>query len=281
MTVMHEAYEIARHRCMERRIAHGEQQLALEDAGAAADPAVVGLHGLTATRRYVLMGSRLLERSGRRAAVFDARGHGASSPAPGGDYSYAAMAADLAAVLDALEIERALLAGTSMGAHTALRFALEHPERVTGLLLVTPAYDPDAASAGIARWDALAAGLRDGGIDGFVAAFDLDGLDPAWRETAERAMRQRLAGHTHPVAVADALSAVPRSRPFASWRELERLVAPTVVVGSRDESDPQHPLATARRYADNIPGARLVVEDEGRAPIAWQGGQLSRLLLDF
>jgi pimeloyl-ACP methyl ester carboxylesterase len=281
MTVMHEAYEIATHRRVERRIAHGQQQLAVEDAGAATDPAVVGLHGLTATRRYVLMGSRLLERSGRRAVVFDARGHGASSPAPARDYSYEAMAADLAEVLDALEIERALLAGISMGAHTALRFAREHPERVTGLLLVTPAYDPDAGATGSERWDALAAGLRDGGIDGFVAAFDLAGLDPAWRETAERAIRQRLAGHAHPGAVADALSAVPRARPFASWRELERVAAPAVVVGSRDEADPQHPLATARRYADAIPGARFVVEEAGRAPIAWQGGQLSRLLLDF
>ena len=53
------------------------------------------------------------------------------------------------------------------------------------------------------------------------------------------------------------------------------------MIGSRDEADPQHPLATARRYAEAIPGARLLVEDEGRSPLAWQGGGLSRLLLDF
>jgi hypothetical protein len=44
--------------------------------------------------------------------------------------------------------------------------------------------------------------------------------------------------------------------------------------------DPQHPLATAQRYVEQIPGARLVVEEPGRAPIAWQGGALSRLLLE-
>jgi 3-oxoadipate enol-lactonase len=54
-----------------------------------------------------------------------------------------------------------------------------------------------------------------------------------------------------------------------------------LVVGSRDESDPEHPLALARQYAEAIPRARLVVEEEGRSPIAWQGGQLSRLLAEF
>ena len=43
---------------------------------------VVLLHGLTATRRYVVMGSRALERSGHRVIAYDARGHGRSSPAP-------------------------------------------------------------------------------------------------------------------------------------------------------------------------------------------------------
>ena len=46
---------------------------------------VVLLHGLTATRRYVVMGSRGLERSGHRVIAYDARGHGKSSPAPAPD----------------------------------------------------------------------------------------------------------------------------------------------------------------------------------------------------
>jgi pimeloyl-ACP methyl ester carboxylesterase len=249
------------------------QRLAVLEAGAG--PPIVGLHGLTATRRYVAMGSRLLERSGRRLVVYDARGHGASDPAPGGDYSYAALARDLEAVLDGLAIPRAVLAGISMGAHTVARYALERPDRVAGLLLVTPAFDPSAGEARLAGWDALATGLREGGIDGFVAAFDVARLAPEWRETVERALRQRMAGHRHPGAVADALNAVPRSRPFAGWEALAAIAAPTVVVGSRDEADAQHPLATARRYAEAIPGARLVVEQPGQPPIAWQGGQLS------
>ena len=97
-------------------------------------PAIVLLHGLTATRRYVLMGSRLLERSGYRVVAYDARGHGLSTPAPDPKaYGYELLAEDLEAVLDALGLERALVAGASMGAHTAVRFALLHPERVTAL----------------------------------------------------------------------------------------------------------------------------------------------------
>jgi pimeloyl-ACP methyl ester carboxylesterase len=94
-------------------------------------------------------------------------------------------------------------------------------------------------------------------------------------------LRQRLAAHSHPDAVADALSAVPRSRPFENWSELGQVATPTLVVGSRDEADPGHPLATAQRYAAAIPGARMHLEEAGRSPIAWQGGQLSQLLLDF
>jgi pimeloyl-ACP methyl ester carboxylesterase len=240
------------------------------------------LHGLTATRRYVVMGSRALERSGHRVLSYDARGHGASAPAAEGDYGYPRLAADLAAVLDAAGFERAVLAGASMGAHTAARLALEQPERVAALVLVTPAFDPASArtAAELARWDALARGLREGGVEGFVAAYDLAGVAPAMRATVETVLRQRLGAHEHPAAVADALEAVPRSAPFDDPAELARIEAPTLVVGSRDEPDPGHPLAVAERWTGWIPGARFVVEEPGRSPLAWQGGQLSRLIAE-
>ena len=255
------------------------QRLEGEQAGAGAS--VVGLHGLTATRRYVLMGSRTLERSDRRVVLYDARGHGASSPAPGGDYSFAAQAADLAAVIETLGAAPVVLIGASMGAHTALALALERPELIAGLVVVTPAYDPEHPRGDLEHWDALARGLREGGVDGFVGAYELERLPQAWRATVETVLRQRIAAHEHPDAVAEALEAVPRSRPFERWSQLRSIAAPAIVVGSRDEADPSHPLALAQRYAQEIPGARFVVEDEGRSPLAWQGGQLSRLLLNF
>ncbi|MGI8803374.1 MAG: alpha/beta fold hydrolase [Solirubrobacteraceae bacterium] len=254
--------------------------LAHEEAGAGTP--VVCLHGLTATRRHVLMGSRHLERSGHRVVLYDARGHGASPPAPTpGAYGYADLAGDLERLLDQTGIDRAVLAGVSMGAHTAVRFALDRPDRVAALALITPAYRPENFPSGLDGWDALARGLRDGGVDGFLAAYDTGRVDPAWRDVLETAIRQRLAAHEHPDAVADALAAVPRSRPFAALEDLAAIEVPTLVVGSRDAADPGHPLATARVYAEAIPGARLEVEEAGRAPLAWQGGQLSRLIANL
>jgi pimeloyl-ACP methyl ester carboxylesterase len=253
--------------------------LAVLEAGQGAP--ILLLHGLTATRRYVVMGSRLLERSGRRVVAYDARGHGRSGPAPAPDaYGYDLLAEDLAAVLDALEIERATLAGASMGAHTIARFALAHPQRVAAVALITPAFDPDAPGD-YEGWDALARGLREGGVEGLVAAYDLASLPDRWRETVRTVLRQRLSAHEHPDAVADALEAVPRSRPFESIEELSRISVPALVVPSRDESDPGHPLAVGVRYAQAIPGARLLLEQPGASPIAWQGGQLSRALLEL
>jgi pimeloyl-ACP methyl ester carboxylesterase len=243
---------------------------------------IVLLHGLTATRRYVVMGSRALERSGHLVVCYDARGHGHSSPAPVPDaYTYELLAEDLESVLDELEIERAAIAGASMGAQTALRFALDHPDRVLALGMITPAFDPEAAvgPGAYAGWDRLARGLREGGVEGFLDAYDLDPIPEHWRDTVVKVLRQRLSAHDDPLAVADALEAVPRSRPFESWAELERIGVPAVVVASRDEADPSHPLAVAERYAAAIPGARLVVEDAG--PPAWQGGQLSKVLAEL
>ena len=305
--------------------------LALEEAGgaqgtsvapgapAAPGTPIVLLHGITATRRYVVMGSRLLERSGMRTIAYDARGHGQSSPAPDRRaYGYERLAADLLTVLDALGLEQAILAGASMGAHTIVRFALEHPERVAALGLITPAYLPDepapppSASAAettaatavasqpdappaatdaalatapadaFAAWDALAKGLREDGVDGFMAAYDFGAVPEAWRSTIETVVRQRLSRHEHPEAVADALEVVPRSRPFERVDDLAGIASPTLVVASRDEADPGHPLAVGARYARMIPGAELLVEPAGppaRSPIAWQGGQLSKALL--
>jgi pimeloyl-ACP methyl ester carboxylesterase len=256
--------------------------LAIDDAGEG--PPVVLLHGLTATKRYVVMGSRALERAGHRVVAYDARGHGASEPAPApAAYEYADLAADLLGVLDERGIERAVLAGASMGAHTILRVALEAPERVAALCVITPAYDPAEVGdpARLARWDALAEGLRTGGVDGFLEAYGDPDVPDQWRETVLRVVRQRLSQHDRPEAVADALQVVPRSRPFEDVDALGAIDVPAVVVADRDEADPGHPLRVGEAYAQAIPGARLVVEEPGRSPIAWQGGQLSRVIAEL
>ncbi len=245
-------------------------------------PPVLLAHGLTATRRYVVMGSTALERAGHRVITYDARGHGVSSPAPApADYRYQDLAGDMEAVLDAAGIERAVFAGASMGAHTLLWLALHRPERVAGLVVITPAYpDEFDTPERLARWDALAEGLRTGGVEGFLAAYGDPQVPERWRDTVLKVIRQRLALHQHPEALADALHAVPRSRPFATVQDLTAVAAPTVVVASDDEADPGHPRAVGEAYAAAIPEARLVTDDPGRSPIAWQGSQLSKIIAE-
>ncbi len=242
---------------------------------------VVLLHGLSSTRRYVVMGSNGLRRAGHRVVSYDARGHGDSSPAASpAAYGYDELSADLCAVLDELELERAVLAGASMGAHTILRLALDVPERVAGLVVITPAYDPVGFEdeSRLARYDALSDAMRRDGVEGYLAAFDVGRLPQAWRDSVAAFVRQSLARHAHLDAVADALRAVPRSRPFEDLHALEQIECPAVVVASRDEADPGHPLALAETYAELLPHGRLVVEEEGKSPLAWQGGRLSKLI---
>jgi pimeloyl-ACP methyl ester carboxylesterase len=241
-------------------------------------------HGLTATRRNVLQGSRHLLGRGFETVAYDARGHGESSPASDpGAYEYADLAGDLGAVLDAAEIERATVAGSSMGAATAIRFALDAPERVEALILITPAYrgpgelGPDA----LAHWDRLAAALAAGDVERFVDASGVNDLPERWRDAARLATRQRIERHRHLAAVARALHVVPRSEAFAGLDLLESLDLPVLVVGTRDEGDPGHPLATAEEYVRRLPRGELIVERPGDTPLAWQGARLSRAIGDF
>lgn len=263
-------------------VERGGQRIAVEAIGAG--PAIVLLHGITASRRYVVHGSKLLARKRFRAVAFDARGHGDSGPAPrGSGYSYAEMASDLRAVLDAEPGERpAVLVGHSMGAHTVAAFALRAPERLAGIVLIGPAYPGVPTSEEVlARWDELADGLEERGVEGFLDAYERGGLDPEWRDTLIRITRERLRTHLHPEAVAEATRAVPRDAPFDGLEELEFLEVPALVVASHDEADPGHPYAVAEAYAERLPDGRLVSEEPGSSPLAWQGGRLSREIARF
>jgi 3-oxoadipate enol-lactonase len=241
-------------------------------------------HGLTASHRYVLHGSRLLERSGYRMVAYDARGHGDSDPAPDpARYEYEDLVADLERLLDRLEIERTVLVGASMGAATTLAAAIRRPERVSALVQVTPAHLglPQTEPNALARWDGLADGLERGGVEGFLRAYGDPPVPDRFKGVIIDAIRQRIARHRHPEAVAAALRVVPRSCAFDGPAALDEVDAPTLVVASRDELDPEHPYSVAEAYVERIRDAELVVEDEGSSPIAWRGAHLSRAIKGF
>lgn len=247
-------------------------------------PPIVLCHGITATRRYVVHGSRALERAGYRVLSYDARGHGESDPAPEGEgYGYPRLVDDLERVVAAeLGEQRFVLAGHSMGAHTAVGYALRHPERLAGLVVIGPVFMGEPSAETLAYWDGLAAALATGGVDGFVAYIgENQGIDPRWRDSVLRFTRARMEMHLHPEALVEALREVPRSRPLRSLAELEGLEVPSLVVASHDDADPGHPYAAAAAYAEALPQARLVSEGEGESPLAWQGGKLSREIAAF
>jgi pimeloyl-ACP methyl ester carboxylesterase len=260
----------------------GNVRLAGEVAGTG--PPLVLLHGLSATRRNVVQGSRALIRRGYRLIAYDARGHGGSSPAPErSGYEYRDLVEDLEAVLAYFELERAPLIGSSMGAATAMAFALEQPARVPALTQITPAYAGEARTGAVREdyWERLASELERGGVDAFVEIAEPGELPERWREIAREATRQRMERHVHPEAVADALRVVSRSLAWRGLEPLEQLDVPTLVVASRDEADQLHPYAVAAEYVRRLPRGELTVEDEGQSPLAWQGARLSGAIGDF
>ncbi len=116
---------------------HGSVELAFLDEGLGAPMVLV--HGFASSKEvnWVQPGwFATLQSVGRRVIAFDNRGHGGSSklydPA---DYHTTKMAADVAALLDHLQIERADVMGYSMGARIAAFLALAHPDRVRSMVL--------------------------------------------------------------------------------------------------------------------------------------------------
>ena len=192
-------------------------------------------------------------------------------------YSYDDLAADLLAVLDARGLDRAVLAGASMGAHTALRLALDAARaRSPGSSSITPAYDPgdhrDAAS--LRRWDALSDGLREGGVEGFVAAYGEPAGGPALaRDAADASCASAWPRTSTPRRSPTRCASVPRSRPF------ER---PRGARGDRRARRSSSPTATSRTrairsrvgeaYAQRSPARGWSSRSRGQSPIAWQGG---------
>lgn len=262
-------------------------ELAAWESGDPGAPPVVLMHGLTMTSQQAFAATSPILAAGFRAVGYDARGHGASDPAAGPEgYDYEALLEDLLAVMEDRRAERAVVAGISMGAHTALRLCLEQPDRVVGAVAVSPAYDPrdHPGKENLAEAIGLAEGVRERGADGFAAATSHPaGLprDAATLSTAEVLTRRSFERHAHPDAIADALECSLRCRPFGTFEELAAVDAPTLVVGTHDDLDRRHPLALARTYAEALEGCEFVVGEKARPPLSWGGRRLTALVGEF
>jgi len=236
-----------------QRIASGDSvELAVETLGTG--PALIFAHGLTSHHRVTRLElAALAERY--RLILFDQRGHGASTPVTDPAlYDPQRMADDIGAVLDSLNIERAIVGGESMGAATALNFALKQPHRVERLLLTAPAFG-DSPNSERERFVQMGEDLAREGMEGFLAlAAERQRVQFNWTPDLIAFVADMFGAH-HPASLATALQAVADWRPLADLAVVARLACPVCIVAW--EQDPTHPIELARRLAATFPDAQL------------------------
>ena len=214
---------------------------------------VVFLHGfLDSWRTFGPVLSRLPESI--HAFAVTQRGHGeASRPAAG--YGVPDFAADLTAFMDVLRLEAAVIVGHSMGSAVALRFALDHPERASGLVLGGASASLRANSEARKSWNALLSRLTDP-VDPELVR---EGLKNTLARPVPQALFESLAQESLKVP-----AFVWRAAMDARWHaegdfagELAEIRAPTLILwGDRDV---RYPRSEQEAIAAAIPDSRLVV----------------------
>ncbi len=112
-------------------------RLRLRDTGPRDAPVVILLHGFGASLDTWEGWAKALSAQ-YRVIRFDLPGFGLTGPDPKGDYSDARSIEILAGLMDQLDIDRASIIGNSLGGRIAWNFAVQHPDRVTRLVLVSP-----------------------------------------------------------------------------------------------------------------------------------------------
>lgn len=195
-----------------------------------------------------------------RVVAYDARGHGSSEkPDRPEAYSQDVMVEDMRSLMDALDINKAIVGGHSMGANVALNFAFRHPERCVGLIPIGIGSGSSDREWWQRWWEYLADTAGKEGIEAYVE--EMQKL-PAWGSAfADHQMGKPLIqaelGNS-PKAIANIIRGVQRERPsiFELGPKLEKLPMETLVV----MSDGDTPVVECSRFiGEHIPRAELTV----------------------
>jgi 3-oxoadipate enol-lactonase len=195
-----------------------------------------------------------------QVVVIDERGHGRSDK-PRSGYSIQEHASDVAAVLDSLKINKAILVGNSIGGMIAMQFNLDYPDRVIANVIL---------SSGTGLGESMPKEAADAFRNNFEASFSslLEGTVSARTKRERPEILELMRSHfmvqsNFPKYVFD--SAISDPNGVFNWNIKNRLGEirkPTVVLAG--EEDQGTPLAANKFLADNIPGAKLsVVKDVG------------------
>jgi 3-oxoadipate enol-lactonase len=198
---------------------------------------------------------------------FDARGHG-ESEVPPGPYAIEDFGRDVLDLLDHLEIERAHVAGISLGGMTAMWLAIHAPERVDRII-------PTCTSANLGppqNWIDRANAVREGGLEAIAPTVAKNWVtDAAMRPQLERMIASTPRdGYIAACAAIEHMDLLP---------DLPRITAPTLVISAKQ--DPSTPPEHGQAIADRIPDARFEILD-GAAHLAnlERGDELVRLYLE-
>jgi 3-oxoadipate enol-lactonase len=224
---------------------------------------VVLVHGLAddhrAWRRVVapLMLSR-------RVVLYDLRGHGGSPLGDDADGSLGQLGADLVRVLDDARIERATIAGFSLGGTIAMRVAIDAPDRVTALALIGTSSRVNSAARG---WYEERAALAENDDPELRATLDKDTED-VYRnrpEEIEAGLRIRRESTSDPGGFANACRAMASLNESPLDPELGAISVPTVLVAG--DADQHCPPRASEIIAEQISGSTLQVLDDTGHPL--------------
>jgi len=196
--------------------------------------------------------------AGIRLIAFDCRGHGETEPlGPEDKIAIASFADDLAALLDHLKIERAVLGGISMGAAVSVNFALRRPERVLGLVQSRPAWLAGPNHDNARFFNYVAHLLREHGASRGREIFCKSEI---YREVFAESpdVASSLAGqfdNEHAVKRSIRLERIPLDAPYQHLDELSAVRVPTIVLANRE--DPIHPFQYGETISQQIPAAEF------------------------
>jgi pimeloyl-ACP methyl ester carboxylesterase len=231
------------------------------DSYGSGERTIVLVHGLLMNRRmFERLGPALAER-GNRAICVDLLGHGRSDrPEDLRLYSMPLFARQLAAVVDHLGLDSAVVGGTSLGANVALELATREPDRVRGLFLEMPVLD-NALSAVAATFTPVMLGLRFG-RPALEVVSRLTSAIPRTNHLVDIGLdwiRQRPGPS---LAVLEGLL-LGETAPHREQRL--KLTQRTLIVGH--PRDPLHPFSDSGMLAEELPHARLV---EAESLLEWR-----------
>jgi len=183
-----------------------------------------------------------------RVVRYDTRGHGAS-PVPDGECTIDGLAADLLGLLDDLGIERASVAGVSLGGMTAMALAAAAPDRVERVVLCCTS----ARLGPPEMWRKRAADVRAGGTDAIADATLGRWFTPA----ADPGVVRRFGAMLRAVPADGYVACCAAIRDMDLRDRLASITAPALVIAAREDraTPPEHGDAIAAA----VPGARRVV----------------------